>query len=93
MVSETDIGIFFGGGKNTHYLGVLALLENRIVVPAASTGGAAADLFSIVQSRFDSVFQGRIDHKSFADLADLNSSSKDVAEFCLGIVRKLMRAR
>lgn len=89
LVSECDIAVVFGGGKNTQYLGVLTLLERRVLLSAASTGGAAADLHSFTMSRFDSMFAGLLDKQLFTDLADLNSTPADVARACARVVDAL----
>jgi hypothetical protein len=93
LVSECDIAILFGGAKNTHYLGVLTLLEGRILIPVASTGGAAADLYSYVLSRFDIIFAGRLDKNLFTDLADLNNTPIDIGRMCFRIVEALSKPR
>jgi hypothetical protein len=92
LISDTDIVVTFGGGRNTHYLGVLTLLEGRVLVPVASTGGASSDLYALVAARFDTVFAGRIDRELFADLADLNSTAADTAATCIRIIDALSRS-
>ncbi len=82
LISECDIAVTFGGGRNTNYLGILALLEGRVLLPVDSTGGASSVLHSLVASRFDSVFAGRLDKRLFEDLSDLNLSAVDVAKVC-----------
>ncbi len=92
LVSECDIAITFGGGRNTHYIGVLALLEGRFLLPVASSGGASSDPYALVSSRFDTVFGGRLEKRLFDDLADLNSSASDIAKTCIRIVDVLARS-
>jgi hypothetical protein len=91
LVSDADIVVTFGGGRNTHHLGILTLLENRVLLPIASTGGASSDLYSLVASRFDTVFAGRLEKDLLADLADLNNSSVDIASACIRAIDALSR--
>lgn len=92
LITESDIGVLFGGSRGTQYLGVVTLLEGRFLIPAASTGGAASDLYAYSLSRFEAVFAGRLDRQSFTDLADVNSTPSEVACACLRIVEQLMSA-
>jgi hypothetical protein len=92
LVSECDIAITFGGGRNTHFIGVLALLEGRFLLPVASSGGASSDLHALVVARFDNVFGGRLEKRLFEDLADLNSSASDVARACDRLVEVLAKS-
>ncbi|HEX8274205.1 MAG TPA: TIR domain-containing protein [Longimicrobiaceae bacterium] len=91
LVSDADILVTLGGGRNTHHLGVLALLEDRVLLPIASTGGASGDLYSLVAPRFDTVFAGRLDRDLFDDLADLNNSAVQIADACLRAIDALSR--
>jgi hypothetical protein len=89
LVTDSDAGIFVGGAKNTMYLGVLMLLEGKPIFPIASTGGSAADLYSLVLSRFDRTFGRGISRDRFFDLADVNLAPVDVASTCRELLEAL----
>ncbi len=91
IISDSDIIITFGGAKNTHLVGVLALLESRFLFPIASTGGASSDLYTLTMLHYDGVFAGKLDKSLFTDLADLNNSSIDIARACVRAVKTLIR--
>ena len=80
LITDSDVAVFFGGAKNTQYIGVLALLENKVVLPVAATAGAAADLHSIILARFDSTFGDRLDKNRFRSLANINAAPGDLAQ-------------
>lgn len=86
LISESDIAVLFGGAKNTQYIGVLALLEGRIVIPAAATGGAAKDLYNIVLSRYQRTFAGQVDIKELHAVANINATPLQIAERCAHLV-------
>jgi hypothetical protein len=92
LISECDIAITFGGGRNTNYIGVLALLEDRALLPVSATGGASGELHELVSSRFDTVYGSRLDKQVFMDLADINSSPTDIARLCVRIVETLSKS-
>lgn len=87
LVEYADIAVLIGGGKNTSYLGVLALLEGKVVLPIEYTEGAAADLYSLIITKYDKVFGTRLDRAKFEDLADRSRTPKEVAEACLTLIR------
>jgi hypothetical protein len=89
LICECDIAITFGGGRNTSYIGVLALLEDRALLPASATGGASSELHDLVLSKFDTLYGGRIERDSFVDLADINRSAIDIAKLCIRLVDSL----
>lgn len=87
LVADSDIIVTLGGSKNTSYLGMLALFENKIVLPVASLGGASADLFSLILSRWDRVYGDMLNRDLFQNLADISRSESEVAEVCVSLVK------
>jgi hypothetical protein len=73
LITESDIAVLLGGSKNTQYIGVMALLENKVVFPVAATGGAAADLHLIILGRYERTFRNRLDINKFRALANVNT--------------------
>ena len=65
LVSNADIVILLGGSKNTNYIGVLSLLEGKVLLPVHSTDGAASDLYSLIISRYEKVFGHLLDKARF----------------------------
>ncbi|GEM_PF-4502892 len=90
LITETDIVVLFGGGKNTHYLGVLALLEGKVVLPSAATGGAARDVHSLIRSRFEKTFGSKLPKQSFMELANTNGSASEMAARCFSLLQRIV---
>jgi hypothetical protein len=86
LISDSDIVITVGGSKNTSYFGMVALFESKILIPIASTGGASADLFSLILSRFDKIFGRKLDRDQFQNLGDLSMSPDQTAAACVRLV-------
>ncbi len=86
IIAETDVVVLFGGSKNTQYIGVLALLEGRVVIPVAATCGAAKDLYTIILSRYRRVFGDQIDIRYFHAVANLNATPLQIAEHCIRLI-------
>lgn len=82
LVSRADVAFLIGGGKNTMFLGVLMLLEGKVVLPIAATGGAAEDCHALILSRYERVFHGSIPRTRFEDLGDQNLRSSEMATVC-----------
>jgi len=82
LVTDSDVAVLIGGSKNTMYLGVLMLLEGKPILPVASSGGAAADLYNLVMSRLEKTFGIHFDRERLADLADVNLAPTEVATAC-----------
>jgi hypothetical protein len=80
IISESDVVVLLGGAKNTQYIGVLALLERKIVLPVAATEGAALDLHAIILSRFDRTMANRVDIDRFKALGDTGTTPAKLAE-------------
>lgn len=89
LVTLADIAFLIGGGKNTIFLGVLMLLENKLVFPLATTGGAAEDCYDLVLSRYDRVFKGTLPRSRFEDLGDQGLSASELVQRCVNLVRWL----
>jgi predicted Rossmann-fold nucleotide-binding protein len=87
MVEQADIAVLLGGSKNTSYLGVLSLLEGKVVLPIEYTEGAAADLYSLLITRYHKVFGSRLDRAKFEDLADRSRTPEEIAEACLALIK------
>lgn len=87
LVEQADIVILLGGSKNTSYIGVLSLLEGKVVLPIEYTDGAAADLYSLLIVRYDKVFGSRLNRAKFEDLADRSRTSKEIAEACFDLIK------
>jgi hypothetical protein len=83
LVSESDIAFLIGGNKSTMHLGVLMLLEGKIVFPLAVTGGAAEDCYSLIQSRYERVFRQALPRSRFEDLGDHSLSEDEIVQKCL----------
>jgi len=89
LISDADIIITIGGSKNTSYFGVVALFENKILIPIASTGGASADLFSLVLSRYEKIYGRMLDRDEFTGLGDLSMTPNSVAALCVKLVGRI----
>lgn len=87
LVEQADIAVLLGGGKNTSYLGVLSLLEGKVVLPVEYTEGAAAELYSLLMARYDKVFGTRLDRARFEDLADRSRTPKQIAKTCVRLIK------
>lgn len=88
LVTDADVVVLFGGSKNTQYMGVLALLENKVVFPVAATGGAAADLFTIILGRYERIYGDRLARSRFQALANINATPVELAQRTLGLMRE-----
>lgn len=86
LVTEADIIVLFGGSKNTQNVGIMALLENKVVLPVAATSGAAKDVHNIIRSRYDKTFFANLPKSHFLSLANTNCSPSDMAKKCISIV-------
>jgi hypothetical protein len=87
LVSNADIVVLMAGGKNTNYVGVLSLLEDKVVLPVDSTDGAASDLYSLVLNRYNKIFGSLLDKARFEDLADRSRSPKEIADACYDLIK------
>ena len=86
MITESEIVVLLGGSSNTQYLGVLALLEDRVVLPVAATGGAAADLHSIILSRYERIYGDLLPNAQFRSLAAINAPPDELATRVLKLI-------
>ncbi len=86
LVMNADIAVLFGGSRNTQYIGVLALLEDKVVFPVAATGGAAVDLHTIILSRYSRTFRDRLEIGRFRSLASINLKPADMAQKIVGLI-------
>lgn len=92
LITDSDVAVLIGGHKNTMYLGVLMLLEGKPLLPVASSGGAAADLYNLVMSRFEKSFGIQLDRDAFTDLADVGLGPAEVAATCARLITILQGA-
>ena len=83
LVEEADIAFLMGGGKSTMHLGVVMLLEGKIVFPIAITGGAAQDCYSLVLSRYERTFKQALPRSRFEDLGDEGLSANEIVAKCV----------
>jgi hypothetical protein len=86
LVTRADVGFLIGGGNNTMYIGVLTLLEHKLVFPLPTTSGAAADCYDLVLSRYDRVFRQTLPRVRFERLANKNQSSDELVQHCVQLV-------
>ena len=89
LITDSDIAVLIGGQKNTMYLGVLMMLEGKPIIPVASSGGAAADLYNLVMSRFEKSFSVHVDREMFAELADVSLDPAEAASVCVHLITLL----
>jgi TIR domain-containing protein len=87
LIADSDILVILGGKKNTSYIGMLGLFENKIVLPVGCLDGASADLFSLILSRYKKIFGSMLARERFLDLADMARSPSEVAEVCVSLVK------
>jgi len=87
LVEECDLIFLLSGAKNTSYIGVLSLLENKIVLPLSVTGGAASDLYSLILNRYDKVYGNLLPKSKFQNLADIGRTPIEMAEVCFDLVK------
>ena len=90
LITDSDIVVLCGGSKNTQYAGVLALLENKVVLPMAATSGAAKDVHSIIRARFASTFGNTLQKPPFLALANTNGTPADIAQRCFDLLHKFI---
>jgi hypothetical protein len=86
LITDSDVVVLLGGAKSTQYLGVLALLERRVVFPLAATGGAAADLHTIILSRYERTFANRLPINKFRALANVNAKPAQLAGVAVELI-------
>jgi hypothetical protein len=90
LVEQADVAFLIGGGKNTMFLGILMLLEGKVVFPVASTGGAAQDCHTLILRRYDQTFRGTVPRARFEDLGDRNLGSSGMADVCVELLDLLL---
>jgi hypothetical protein len=83
LVEKADIGFLLGGGKSTMHLGVLMLLERKIVFPIAVTGGAAQDCYSLILSRYDRTFGRDLSRSTYENLGDEGLTADEIITRCM----------
>jgi hypothetical protein len=86
LISDSDVLITVGGKSNTSYFGMVALFEDKILLPIASTRGASQNLFSVVMSRYDKVFGEMLDRREFENLKLLGRTPAQVATTCVRLI-------
>jgi hypothetical protein len=90
LITDADIVVLCGGSKNTQYAGVLAMLENKVVLPMAATAGAAKDVHNLIRGRFEKTFGSTVPKPQFMALANTNGSSADIAQRCFSLLQRFV---
>lgn len=86
LISDSDVLITLGGKFNTSYFGMVALFEDKILLPIANTKGASQNLFSVVMSRYDKVFGQMLDRREFENLKLIGRTPAQVATICVRLI-------
>ena len=86
LINDADVIVLFGGSKNTQYVGILSLLENKVVLPVAATSGAAKDIHNIILSRYEKTFGDTLPKSRFMTLANVSGSAGDMAKRCFDLL-------
>jgi|SRR5688572_2715976 len=86
LISDSDVLITLGGKGNTSYFGMVALFEDKILLPIANTKGASQNLFAVVMSRYDKVFGQMLDRREFENLKLIGRTPDQNAAICLRLI-------
>jgi hypothetical protein len=86
LISDSDVVITLGGKGNTSYFGMVALFEDKILLPIANTKGASQNLFTVVMSRYDKVFGQMLDRREFENLKLIGRTPAQVATTCVRLI-------
>ena len=86
LISDSDVVITLGGKGNTSYFGMVALFEDKILLPIANTKGASQNLFTVVMSRYDKVFGQMLDRREFENLKLIGRTPVQVATICVRLI-------
>ena len=89
LISDSDVLITLGGKGNTSYFGMVALFEDKILLPVANTKGASQNLFAVMMSRYDKVFGQMLDRREFENLKLLGRTPAQVATICVRLIESV----